>query len=109
MWEYCLNLRTDKHIFVVTLISHVVSRALNTPSLLKPVSSDAIIQGCILGELGYLVPGADSHIDMAYVYVPAFWGAFFFFANFGRAIDVVFIADEGTQFTYIVCILSKLS
>ena len=40
--------------------------------------------------------GGGTHIDMVYVYVPAFWDAFSQILVYWSGI---FITDEGTQFT----------
>ena len=56
----------------------------------------------ILPEAG---GGGGSHIDMAYIYVASFWGAF----SQNLVSDWwVFIRDEGAQIKKSGCILSKL-
>ena len=56
------------------------------PAILEQAFGDAHHSGTF--------PGEGSHIDMVYIYVPAFWGAI---CKFWYSDPGVFIADEGAQ------------
>ena len=77
IWEYAFDLEnldvlSLRHCF--SLAIHVVLDSLNIQKMK--------VMKCIVGRLVYVVaiscvtPGGGSHIDMVYVYVPAFWGTF---------------------------------